>query len=139
MRRAFKAIILVSVGCGLGSCGGGDSHQSVAEDMTSLIESISDIIETVSDEETAKTAVGKIQGMEEQLQNLAERQADLGTPDSDEKKALDEKFRPRLEEARDKMTETLAKLDQQHPNAAKLVKEAMAKAGESIRSLDPTE
>jgi len=73
-----------------------DSYEAVGEDALKMLDQVLVILKGIKDEETANAAVVQFKLMEQAGKGLAKRAEALGKPTEEQKKALEEKFMPKM-------------------------------------------
>jgi len=118
--------LLALLAFALPSCGGGDTHEKVSEEMIDLMAEVADILEGVTDEESAEAATTRLEKLGERAEELGQRAEALGDPDPEEEKRLEKKYEQRMQEISKSMAASMMRLSSQ-PEVLQAVEEAMAK------------
>ncbi len=82
MKLITALILLLSLPLLFASCGG-DTHQSIAEEVRGEFSKVVDILESVKDEASAQAAVEKIAKIQKNIDDIGVRAKKLGTPDAE--------------------------------------------------------
>jgi hypothetical protein len=101
MRHALAtiaiALLLLLPGCG------GDTRQSLTDEMMTNLRELVTTFDGVKDEASAKSAKPRLKSLMEKMNDINERQAKLPPPTEDEIKAIDQKHGKEMEELQMKM------------------------------------
>lgn len=97
-------MLLTCAGCG------GDSHESIAAESTSLMKDLVAALEPITDGPTAKAAKPKIVEIVKKMNALKERQAKLGTPTEADLKAMIDKHGAAMEDLQKKMNTVMMRV-----------------------------
>ena len=97
----FLALLLLSTL--LSSCSSEDTHEKIMSDHLALMEKAAAILEAVEDKESAAAAGKKLAQLSATFDELAERNETIGAPDKERRKALQEIFKSRQMEVRDRL------------------------------------
>ena len=128
----FFAIITSVLAIALSGCGGGDTHQKVADDVFKVMERMSTAMGSVTDKASAEKAVAEMKAVAADMKGIAERAKKLGEPSGDVKTALEASMKAKTEELQKKMMGSMSKLAAAGPEAMAVIQAGMAEIGPTM-------
>ena len=89
--KKLATLIVCSMTMMLTACGG-DTHESLMDEISSMMDEMTSILKGVKDESSAKAAVSKLESLGKKGQDLSERMKKLGEPSEEQEKELTAKM-----------------------------------------------
>lgn len=117
-------VCLLMVGCmvSLPACGGGNSHEAVAEKMASVMNEFASILATVKDDASAKTAATKLTSLGTKIKSINIQLDKLPEPSDEVKKKLEAKF----EGVQKKVMDEMMRIGLNIPSAIPILEEGLS-------------
>lgn len=115
----------------LGGCGG-DTRESVMEEMLDQFDAITASMKKITDKESAAAQAPKLEAIATEMKSLKERADKLGKPDDTEDKALQAKYKERMEKSMKEMMSEMMRVAMLGPEVQKelaSVEKAMGSMG----------
>ena len=100
LKASFAALFTIIA---LSSCGGGPTHEEVANDLMDTMEEFADAIASVKDEATADKAAAEIEKIAEKMKELKAKADKLGDPPADVEAKIKESMEERTKAMQTKM------------------------------------
>jgi len=127
MKIRVTAAVLAAFVCT--ACGGSiDNHEDAAEESLSILEDMVVVIDKVTDSESAEEASDALEDLSDRAKELAEQVKALPKQSAEEQKALEKKFKPRLQALMSKLMAAGQKF-QQYPALGKAFQSVSAEMG----------
>jgi len=105
--------------------GCGDTHDKVAADMMDTMEDFNKTMENVKDVDSAKDASDDLRKIAERMNSITERANALEEPDEETKKALEEKYKTRMEEIGKNLFSNMMRVASLGPEVQQVLDDAM--------------
>ena len=125
--KTFAQIALTAIVAALlSSCGGGASHEELADEMMGLMEEYADAIGSIKDEASADKAAEELEKIGGRMQELAERAQEMPDPSPEVQARIDKKMEEKEKALIGKIMGAMAPLAA-NPELLKRIEPAMAK------------
>ena len=128
----FFAIITSALAIALSGCGGGDTHQKVADDVFKVMERMSNAMGSITDKASAEKAVAEMKTVAGDMKSLGERAKKLGEPSGEVKTELEASMKAKTEELQKKMAGSMMKIAAAGPEAMEVLQAGMKEIGPSM-------
>ena len=108
MKTIYQFCLLSLISLGLISCG--DSHASLADEALDHMDEAIEVLEKLADGGDVDDAVKSLNELAEKSSDLEKRMEELGDPDEETAKELEEKMQKRIEASTEKVQGIMGKL-----------------------------
>ena len=108
MKTIYQFCLLALISFGLISCG--DSHASLADEALDHMDEAIEVLEKLADGGDVDEAVKSLNALAEKSADLEKRMEELGDPDEDTAKEIEEKMKERIESSTEKVQGIMGKL-----------------------------
>jgi hypothetical protein len=118
------------------ACGGGglETHEGVAEAMTSGMEEMATILEGIDSKEAADSAAADLEKLAEKMAKVNEAYQKLGDPDKEAEDALEKKYQERIMKAMQRVG-TAAQTAGPYMAESQKCQEAFQRVGEKMENM----
>ena len=117
------------------ACNGGlDTHEGVADAMTSNMEEMATILEGIDSKDAADSAAGDLEKLAERVAEVNEAYNKLGNPDKEAEDALEKKYKERMMKAMQRIGTAAQKAGPYMAESQKC-QEAFQRVGEKMQNM----
>jgi len=108
MKKIYQICLLTLISLGLISCG--DSHASLADEALDHMDEAIEVLEKLADGGDVDDAVKSLNELAEKSSDLEKRMEELGDPDEETAKEIEEKMEERIKASTEKVQGIMGKL-----------------------------
>ena len=113
----------------------GDSYEAVSDDIVKMVETMIAALSMAKDEESANSAVTKLNDLADKANSYAERLESLGKPDAEQAKLVNEKMKKVQEEMNKEMMTTMGNI-MQNPEVAAIIQKGLLEFAEKTAPME---
>jgi hypothetical protein len=135
LRSGILAFVFAACALVLGGCGGGDSHEQVADDIAMQMDRLATAITAVHDKASAERAVSDMKAIVEEMRKIEARAKALGEPSAESRAKLNAKMKAKEAELQKRFAGSQAALMKAGAEATGIITKGLKELAPSLDRL----